>query len=312
MSMRRSLLTAIMVLSACCALAQPVNAGIEPSPCGGAEKKTIVEKDATFGTHIEYTLQVSDSRNVYCIRVENKGSTSAHSGFRAIVDGVASGKKMPTLEPGETIFVKKNFTGYLDVRRDNHTVVLGAYQKSVRYNFTQRSTSENSTIPSPVISDVEVVRDENNGTAALRVSTFNPAKRGYAFYIQVETFETNGAYTVAAPQENETSTVLIPLDESAEDVVAGKVRIFDEPSQPETKFDQKEFMAKPGNDTNYWDVEFKQVPDSAETYSYQNETARAEYRGWDENLLTPVQKQAGAVATVLLLISVMWWRRTPS
>lgn len=310
--MRRSLLLAFLVVSASLVCIQPADAEPGDSPCENATETTVVEKASKFGTHVEYTFQFSKQSNTYCVEVVNKGDTKSLSDFGAEVDGKAVSRNMPTLEPGESIYVTKNITGYLDVRRDNHTVELGAYQKSVTYNFTQRSTSENSTIPSPVISDVEVVRDENNGTAALRVSTFNPAKRGYAFYIQVETFETNGAYTVAAPQENETSTVLIPLDESAEDVVAGKVRIFDEPSQPETKFDQKEFMAKPGNVTNYWDVEFKQVPDSAETYSYQNETARAEYRGWDENLLTPVQKQVGAVATVVLLIGVMWWRRTPS
>lgn len=297
--MKRSALLAVLLVFASSIFVQPVTAGLDESRCNEGETKTIVEKDPDFETYIEYTFQFSSRMNTLCLEVENKGGTRTHSGFRAIVDGAAIGPKMPSLEPGESTYVTKNITGYLDARRDNHTVLFGAYQKEVTYNFTQRSSSDNSTIPSPVISDVEVIRYENNDSTGLRVSTFNPSKRGYAFYIQVESFATDGEYTVAAPQENETTTATLPLSESTDEVVAGKVRIFDEPSQPETKFDQKEFMAKPETDTRFWDVEFKQVPASADTYSYQNDTAQDEYRGYDDDLLSPVQKQAGAIAIVL-------------
>jgi hypothetical protein len=216
---------------------------------------------------------------------------------------------MPTLEPGESVTVIQNVTPFLDARRENHSILLGARGDEVRYNFTQRSTPDNTTIPSPRISDVEVLRYESNDSTALRVEMFNPSKRGYALTVQVETFGTDGEFEIAAPQPNETSTVVIPLDETPDDVVAGKVRIFGEFGQPETKFDQKEFMSETGEGTNYWDVDFDRVPGKVDTYSYSNQTARVKYQGYDENLLSPLQKQLGAVATVLLLVTAIWWRR---
>lgn len=278
-------------------------------PCNGVETKIVVRENPSFNDKLEYRFQFSERENRYCVTVHNRGEGKDLSSFTATVDGVSAAPKMPILKSDESITVVRNITGYLDPRRDNHVVVLGTGGDETKYNFTQRSTPENSTIPSPYISNVEVVRYESNDSTALRVDTFNPSKRGYAFSVQVETFGTDGDYEVAAPQENETQTVVIPLKESTDDVVAGKVRIFEQFGKPETKFDQKEFMAEPGAETNYWDDEFERVPGTVDNYSYSNETARVKYQGYDEDLLSPVAKIAGAVGTMLLLTLGFWWRR---
>lgn len=302
-------LAILVIISLLLPLASTPVAANVTNPCEGGEISTVTRQNSTFNTDIRYEFQFADEKNRLCVTVENHGDGKDLSSFTAIVDGKSAAPTMPTLEAGESVTVVKNITGYLDVRRDNHTVLIGTGGQETRYNFTQRSSSDNSTIPSPRITDVEVLRYESNDSTALRVETFNPSKRGYSFSVQVETFGTDGDFTIASPQENETSTVVLPLKESADDVVAGKVRIFGEFGQPETKFDQKEFMSESGDGTDYWDVEFDRVPGKVDTYSYSNQTARVKYQGYDEDLLTPLQKQIGAAAVVLLLVGTVWWRR---
>jgi hypothetical protein len=278
------------------------------APCENGEVDTVAWENSHPDIKVVYKFQFTEAKNRYCVKVANKGGNEWGSSFTALVDGMSVSRKMPMLQPGETVTVTKNITSNLDATRKTHSLVIGAYDNETRYNFTQRSTVDNPTIPSPQVSDVEVLRYESNDSTALRVETFNPSKRGYGLTVQVETFGTDGKFEIAAPQPNETSTVILPLDESSAEVVAGKVRIFGEFGQPETRFDQKEFMSESGEGTNYWDIEFERVPGKVDTDSYSNETARVEYQGYDEDMLSPLQKQLGAVGTVLLVVGAVWWR----
>lgn len=278
--------------------------------CEGIEKDTIVKKDVGADLHIEYEFQFSEENHRLCVEIKNEGNRTGLSGFRAKVDGEGVAPQMPNLEPGESELVVKNLTEYLDVRQDHHIVSVGAYNKSFQYNFTEVLNASSPKVSSPYITDVEVLRDQENGSTALEVSTHNPSKLGYSFYVQAETFETKGVYRVGAPQENETSQVVLPLNESSDEVVAGKVRIFDDWANSEGKFDQKEFMARPGNETNAWDDHFERVPGTVDRYDYDNETARQYRDGYvDKDFLSPWERRAGAGLLVALVGGAVWWRR---
>lgn len=289
----------------------PANAIGSKSPCEGVETKTSVQKSDISGRHLKYYFQFSKESRTLCVKVENKGEFEIRSSFVAAVDGVTAEPGMPNLQPDQSVFVTRNVTNYLNVNKDQHSVKLGVYPDFYRYNFTGKLNASSPKVPSPYIRGVEVLRHEENDSTSLRVTTFNPGKRAYSMYVQVETFGTDGTYTIAAPQPNQTDVETIRLEESSDEVVAGKVRIFDEWAESSGKFDQKEFMSRPGEDTDAWDDHFEQVPGTVDEYSYSNESAeqhRADYV--DEDVLSPFEKRVGAALTVVLLVGgVLWWRR---
>jgi len=280
------------------------------NPCNGAEEKTVVDKNPDFNSHIKYTFQFSQENHRYCVLVENKGDAPTLSNFDATADGRTAAPEMPTLEAGESKYVTRNVTKYLDVKRDNHTVTLGVFETTYVYNFTQEMNASDPDVPAPYIENVEVARNEENDSTALRVAVRNPTKRGYGIYVQAKTFETKSVDDIGAPQENETQVFTLPLEESSSDVVAGKVRVFDNVGEPAGKFDQKEFLAKPGNDTEAWDDEFENMPGVGDSPDYSNETARQYREGYvNDELLSPLERQVGAVLTVLVLVGGVLWRR---
>ena len=281
------------------------------NPCNGAEKKIVVDKDPTFNSHVKYTFQFSPEKNQYCVLVANKGEHKTASAFGATVDDRTAAPEMPTLQPGESKFVVKNVTEHLDVKRDNHTVTLGVFETTYVYNFTQEMNASDPDVPAPYIENVEVVRYDDNGSTALKVAVRNPTKRGYGIYVQAKSFETKSVDDIGAPQENETRVFTLPLKEASGDVVAGKVRVFDNVGEPEGKFDQKEFLAKPGNDTKAWDDEFETMPGVGDSPDYSNESARQYRDGYvDDDYLSPRNQKIGAGLTVaLLFVGVLWRRR---
>jgi len=281
------------------------------NPCDGVEKRTVVDKNSTFNSHVKYTFQFSPDEKRYCVLVENKGDREVWGSFGATADGWAAAPDLPRLEAGESRFVVKNVTEYLDVKRDNHTVTLGVFETTYVYNFTQEMNASDPDVPAPYIENVEVVRYDDNGSTALKVAVRNPTKRGYGIYVQAKSFETKSVDDIGAPQENETRVFTLPLKEASGDVVAGKVRVFDNVGEPAGKFDQKEFLAKPGNDTKAWDDKFENMPGVGDSPDYSNESARQYRDGYvDEDYLSPRDQKIGAGLTVaLLFIGVLWRRR---
>jgi hypothetical protein len=206
--------------------------------------------------------------------------------------------------------MKTNVTNYLNVLRDKHTVSVGAHGQNVQFNFTRELNASSPDVPSPYISDVDVRRHEGNSSTALEVDVHNPTKRGYGVHVQAETFGTDGVYRIGAPQENETKTFVLPLEERSDAVVAGKVRVFDDWGEPESKFDQKEFMAKPDEGVNAWDIHFERVPGTVDEYSYSNESARQHRAGYvNDEALGPLERRSGAVLVVAALVGAVAWRR---
>ena len=300
----------VVVLLVCSPVFAPIATAQPDSACNGAEKNTVVKKSPGVEYHIEYTFQFSPETNQYCVLVENKGEGETLSGFDASVDGRTAAPEMPTLAAGESKYVEKNVTDQLDVLRDNHTVTLGIFNDTFVYNFTRELNATNPDVPAPTIRDVEVIRHEENDSTSVRIVVHNPTKRGYNIYVQAKTFGTRRVDDIGAPQPNKTSVFTLPLKEGTDVVVGGKVRVFDNWGEPNSRFDQKEFLSRPGNDTEMWDKPFETMPGTDSAASYNNETSK-QYRAnyVDDDYLSEQERKIGAVTAVVLLVAVAWWRR---
>ncbi len=279
------------------------------NPCAGADKYIVVDKEQSFGLHMVYSVQFLERDNRVCIEVENKGEMEFPSGFGLWIDGDEFSPEMPDLESGESEFVSKNATSYLNTVRDHHTVRVVVVGKEFRFNFTQNLNASSPAVPTPYISEVNISRDGES--PQLVATVHNPGKRAYGIHVRTETFETDSELEIGAPQPGNTSQFRLELDESTDDVIAGKVMIYDDPGEPAGKFDQKEFMAKPNETANAWDDHFEQVPGGTVESDYDNETARQHREGYvDDEALSPLERRAGAALVVLTLIGGVLWRRT--
>ncbi len=278
------------------------------SPCEDAKKYRAVDIDKAFNLHVEFLASFLETDNRVCVGVKNKGGMKYPSEFGLWVDGVGFSPEMPELEGGESKFVSKNVTSYLDTTQDNHSVRIVASEREFIFNFTHHLNASSPDVPTPYVSDVQVVRSENS--TELVSTVHNPGERAYALHVRAETFETQGEFEIGAPQPGNSSEFRFELDEAPDDVVAGKVMVFNDTGQPEGKFDQKEFMAKPNETANAWDDHFEQVPGGTADSSYSNETARQYREGYvDDEALSPTERRAGAVLVVLALVGAVLWRR---
>ncbi|WP_353634133.1 hypothetical protein ABSL23_13625 [Halobacterium sp. NMX12-1] len=277
--------------------------------CKGAKENKVVDKDEDFSFHIEYNIQFSEDNKMACIVVENKGELEFPATFTLSVDGDGFSPKMPDLEGGESKSVTLNTTKYIDATRDNHSVNIGAGGKESAFNFTKKVNSTSPSSSTPYVGDIQINR---SGTPTELIATVhNPGKRAYALHVRAETFETEGAFDIGAPQPGNTSEFQIPLDEGPNEVVAGKVMVFNDTGSPDGKFDQKEFMAKPNETASAWDDHFEQVPGERADVSYDNETARQYREGYvDDEALSPLERRAGAVLVVFALVGAVLWRRS--
>jgi hypothetical protein len=306
---------AVLIVLAMTMAVQPVHADtISATPsnsCDGGETETIRYTHSGFDVEMVYNFTFDESQQLLCVNVKNTGDHPASGGYRTIVDNRGLETPRPELEPGETMSSEHNISPWLNLFDDNHTVSVGARGNNTEFNFTHEINASNPNIPSPEISNISVVRDHQNNSTALRVSLYNPTKRGYVFYTQTETFGTDGVYRAEAPQPNQTESVLLPLDEGPDEVIAGKVRIFHRWDVSNGKYDQKEFMAKPNKSVNSWDVPFDRVPGSVDEFDYHNESAAKYREGYvDDETLPPLQRKVGAALVVLFTTGMLWaWRR---
>ena len=304
----------VVVLLAVAFTAVPVHAdtvsAVPNTSCDGGETETVHYTHPGFNVQMVYHFTFDESQQLLCVNVENVGENPESGGYNVIVDNYGLETPRPELEPGETMSSTHNVSPWLNLFDDNHTVSVGARGNNTEFNFTHSINASSLDVPSPKISDIEIVRDEQNSSTALKVSLYNPTKRGYVFYIQAETFGTDGVYRVEAPQPNQTEQVLLPLEESPDEVIAGKVRIFHKWGVSNGMYDQKEFMSKPNESVNAWDVSFDRVPGTVDEYDYHNESAAKYREGYvDDDALPPLQKKIGAALVVLLPAVALWMRR---
>jgi hypothetical protein len=270
-------------------------------------------QDEQFGLHLVYNFTFEEGDSELCVSIKNKGEHNETAGYGATVDNEGVRSERPELKPGEVHSVTHNVDSLLSIYQNNHSVMMWVSGTKHRFNFTRHINASSPDVPAPEITSVDVLRNQENNSTSLQVSTHNPTERGYGFYVQVETLVTNGGYTVAAPQPNKTETVTLPLDEGSDEVVAGKVRIFEKWGVSKGMYDQKEFLAKPNETANAWDDSFDRVPGTVDTYNYENESAakyRDDYEGDKDDSLPKTQRRIGAALVVVLpLVALLGWRR---
>lgn len=279
------------------------------NPCEDAEKYTVEDIDEDFGLHMTYSVQFLEREKQACIRVKNKGEMAFSSQFGLWVDGIGFSSPMPDLDGGESAFVSKNVTNYIDTVQDNHTVRVFAAGKNFTFDFTQAINESSPRVPTPYISNIHISRSRK--TPKIVATVHNPGERAYGIHVRAETFETHSEVEVGAPQPGNSSEYTLELNESPSDVIAGKVMVYDDINQSDGKFDQKEFMAKPNETANAWDDHFEQVPGGTVDSSYSNETARQYREGYvNDEALSPFERRAGAVLVVLVAVGAVLWRRS--
>jgi len=310
MASKRLILVLILVSFAVTPAISATSMPAGKNPCLGEKKYIATELDESVGLHSKYTVQFDEDEKQICIKRENKGKGKALTSVGILVDGRGISPGTKELEENESSFFSKNVTEYIDATADNHTISINAGSKDLNFNFTHHINTTAKNSPTPKFTDLEIVRD--SGDKSILIATVhNPGKRAYALHVQAETFETEGAFEIGAPQPGNTSEFQIPLNEGANEVVAGKVMVFNDTGSPDGKFDQKEFMAKPNETANAWDDHFEQVPGERADVSYDNETARQYREGYvDDEALSPLERRAGAVLVVFALVGAVLWRRS--
>ncbi|GAA0288101.1 hypothetical protein [Halobacterium noricense] len=278
------------------------------SPCGGTKEYKVVDREERFNLHIIYLVGFLEEDNRVCVEVKNKGEIEYPGEFGLWVDGDGFSPEMPDLESGESKSVSRDVTKYLDTTQDNHSVRVVVSGQRFTFNFTHHLNASSPEIPTPYVSDVRVVRSSDS--TELVSTVHNPGERAYALHVRTETFETDNEFEIGAPQPGNSSDFKFKLDEDPDDVIAGKVMVYNDTGQPEGKFDQKEFIAKPNETANAWDDHFEQVPGGTVESDYNNETARQYREGYvDDEALSPLERRAGAALIVLTLIGAVLWRR---
>jgi len=305
-------LVSLLVVSA----ATPVGAAnIQADPDCEGETWTGVDKELDGRVEVRYTATFNQQKKLVCFSAENVGEIDTYGRFVLIVDD----RTVPTmsvgsLSTGETCSVRRNVTGWIDVTAENHSVKVSTYADGAQFNFTERfNDSKEGGFPSPYITDVEVLRNQSAGETTLEVTATNPANRSYFPSVVVKTFETDTYRELPSTPDNHTLVYHVPLEEAPGETVVGDIKLYDHWKYSDGKFDRKEFVAKPNDSIRSWEPAFEEVPNvsqmNAEIY-YENESAK-KFRDQGPDV-KPISEQAsriGAVATVLLVVGGIWWRR---
>ncbi len=123
------------------------------------------------------------------------------------------------------------------------------------------------------------------------------------------TYSRRGGST-AAPQGNK--TVLVPIKEDPDTLVAGEVRLYaDNLSEGEEGFDQREFVGRVDGDTEVYNRSYEPIEprwSRNRTYHYENESVEERIEANEEH--TPLDYAiVAAMGVVILLVAVRLIRR---
>jgi len=239
----------------------------------------------------------------------------------SIYMGVANiESSFPELSVGETVVQEYDISNYISARNDIHTINIGTFgdHKSISFNLSINSSSPNN-IPLPEIENVEVTRATVDGeaTTALRVTVRNEARVQYTPRIRATTLQTHSnSQTARVPIEENRHTIVIPLNEEPEMIVAGEVRLYTGWVHNESRIsDQVEFEGTVDGETEVWDREFEPIQidyanRDVEEYQYRNATVKSKNDEIWRERLKPVAAVAGVLLVgILLVVSVLSRRR---
>ncbi len=135
--------------------------------------------------------------------------------------------------------------------------------------------------------------------------------------IRVTSLQTHSeSHIVGIPDEENRRTIVIPLNEEPEMIVAGEVRLFTGWIHNESRIsDQVEFEGTVDGETEVWDREFEPIQidyanRDVDEYQYRNATVKAKNDEIWRERLKPVAVVAGVMLVgILLVVSVLSRRR---
>ncbi len=135
--------------------------------------------------------------------------------------------------------------------------------------------------------------------------------------IRVTSLQTHSdSYLVGIPAEENRRTIIVPLNEDPEMVVAGEVRLYTGWVHNESRIsDQVEFEGRVDGATEVWDREFEPIQidyanRDVEEYQYRNATVEGKNAEIWRERLKPVAVVAGVMLVgILLVVSVLSRRR---
>lgn len=283
-------------------------------PCEG-RTWTGEERMGRGDVEVEYEITFDEKENLVCVSAINTGEIETLAGYSLYVDDrTVPVNSTRELDPGDSLSAVRNITTWMDATAENHTVNVGTYGGTATFNFTQRiNESKQGGVPTPQISDVEIVRDHRGGEITLKVTAKSHADRVYSPSLVVKTFETPIQRDLPSTPDNNTLVYKFRLEEGPNETVVGEIKLYEHWKMADGKFDKVEFVSEVGKDSVVWDAEFKNSPTLEELNAdqkYENESAR-KYRdqGPDVKPISETESKIGAVLTVALLVGAVWWRR---
>ncbi len=304
----------LTVLSLTVQLGFLVSAGPVSSASSGPSTDRVIESEKG----VIYTIDLNLEDLVLNISAHNPNDESVSSWLDVRIDRTTVRNGELNLSAQEYRNTSYNLSNSIAATRDRHQLTVGTVGDLTTYGFELVLNSSNG-VPLPEIENVEVTRATLDGeeTTALRITVRNEANVQYLTDIRVTTLETNsGGHSGRVPIEETRRTVLIPLNEEPEMIVAGEVRLYTGWVHNESRIsDQVEFEGTVDGETAVWDREFEPIQidyanRDVEEYQYQNATVKSKNDEIWRERLKPVAAVAGVLLVgILLVVSVLSRRR---
>jgi hypothetical protein len=275
MKIRANTILALLLL---CSLVVVPGHSEAVDPEGQAESLEPLKGSFTSVDGIRYNVTVRPEEGTVSVSVYNPtGKQQNHSGFVILVDDERFNKTNLELSPNDSWTNTWKIHDYVNVLRENHSVVVSSFGGNTTLNFTRRVDHENpGNYSVPRIVDTELIAAENNeyATAYLRVTVRNPGNRSYATRLMVHTNETNGEFVGSmVPYTEESITVSVPLHDDPDNRIQGEVRLYHGPSginDTAAITDQVSFEGRVGGETRMRNESYEPVvpPFEEEPYVY--------------------------------------------
>jgi hypothetical protein len=228
---------------------------------------------------IQYNVTIRPKVGRVSVTVSNPtGEQQNHSGFVILVDDERFNKTNLKLSPNESWSNTWKIHDYVNVLRENHSVVVSSFGGHTTLNFTKRVDYEHPgkySVPTIVETELVAANESDYANAYLAVTMSNPSRRSYAMRLMVHTNETNGkSWGAMVPYKKDQYTVYVPLRDDADHLIQGEVRLYYSESEGVNATDgvrqQVSFEGRVGGETRMRNESYEPVvpPFEEEPYVY--------------------------------------------
>lgn len=268
---------------------------------------------------IIYNITINQQSLNVSIEAHNPTEDNVSSWLNIEADGRFIRNSGFNISAGERRSLIFSLNSSIDLTENTHPIEISTFGNETVFEIDLGSNSPSSNgIPLPEIENVEVTRAtiDDQETTALRVIVRNEARVQYVPRVRVSTLETNSnAYTARVPLDENRRTIVVPLNEDPEMVVAGEVRLYTGWVHNESRIsDQVEFEGTVDGGTEVWDREFEPIQvdyanRDVDEYRYRNASVEAKNDAIWRERLKPVAAVAGVLLVGILLAVALLSRR---